>query len=100
MPEDGVYMDIDAVNNMANRFKNISDILRTTSRVLEIATTTLRATAFIGRIGNAVAERYITNIKPPLDQLAEKCAEINLDLLGAIKNYQDSDTEGKVQFEN
>jgi hypothetical protein len=100
MPEDGVYMDIDAVNTMANRFKNISDVLRTTSRLLEIATTTLRATAFIGLVGNAVVERYMTNIKPPLDRLAEKCAEINIDLLAAVQSYTESDLEGKTKFEN
>jgi hypothetical protein len=67
MSEQGVYMDIDAVQGMASRFDQISDVLKNVSKALEIAIITLRVTAFVGLVGGAAVERYLSRIKPQVD---------------------------------
>jgi len=100
MTEQGVYMDTDAVTGMAQRFHQISDVMKTVSKALEIAITTLRITAFVGLVGGAAVERYLSRIKPQVDKLAEKCAELNFDLMGAVVAYRDGDTSGSKRFQS
>ena len=48
----GIYMDTEAVQNIANGFRSCSDVLGTVSQGLEIAITALQLTAFTNIIGN------------------------------------------------
>ena len=98
MAEEGVYMDIPAVQTMAQGFHNFSDLLRGISKVMEAAMTTLKATAFVGLVGGAAVERYLSIIKPRVDKLSTKCEEINRDLNDAIKAYRDGDRTGSQRY--
>ncbi len=99
MTEQGVYMDVDAVQGMAERFQQISDVMKAVSKALEIAIMTLRVTAFVGLVGGAAVERYLSRIKPQVDKLAEKTGELHMDLIGAIVSYRDGDTSGSKRFQ-
>ena len=100
MSEQGVYMDTDAVTGMAQRFHQIGDVMKGVSKGLEIAITTLRITAFVGMVGGAAVERYLSRIKPQVDKLAEKCGELQMDLMGAVVAYRDGDTSGSKRFQS
>lgn len=99
MTEQGVFMDVNAVQNMANRFDQISDVLKNVSKAMEIAITTLRITAFVGMVGGAALERYLSRIKPEVDKLAAKTSELHMDLMGAIVSYRDGDSSGSKRFQ-
>lgn len=99
MSEQGVYMDVEAVENMAKRFDQISDLLKNVSKALQVAITTLRVTAFVGLVGGAAVERYLSRIKPQVDKLADKTQEIQVDLMGAIVSYRDGDISGSKRFQ-
>ncbi|NUM45022.1 MAG: hypothetical protein HUU38_09965 [Anaerolineales bacterium] len=98
MAEEGVYMDLDAMQTMAGAFDTMSDILTTVERVMHAAMITLRATAFVGLVGGAAVERYLSSTQPIVKQLAEKSKEINLDLISAIVYFRDGDDSGSKRF--
>ncbi|MDZ4159083.1 MAG: hypothetical protein U1B80_04755 [Anaerolineaceae bacterium] len=93
-----VFMDIPAVQKMADSFNTFSDVLKGVSKALEAALMILRATAFVGLIGGAVVERWISLIKPNVDKMAAKMAELNSDVVGAIRSYRDGDNSGSSRF--
>lgn len=93
-----VFMDIPVVQRMAENFGHFSEILKGVSKALEAALMILRATAFVGLIGGAVVERYINMIKPNVDKMAAKMAELQSDVNGAILSYRDGDNSGSTRF--
>jgi hypothetical protein len=95
-----VYMDVPAVQALADTFTRLSDICKAVSKALEAASVTLRATAFVGMVGGAAVDRYINILRPKVDDLAKKCTELNGDLRGAIMAYRDGDTSGSKRFQN
>lgn len=93
-----VYMDTEAVGNISEGFGTAADVLQSVSKALEVAMQTLRATAFIGLVGGLAVERYLSAIKPQIDNLAEYCQEINGDLKAAIEHFENGDEEGASRF--
>ncbi len=93
-----VSMDYNAVQNMADGFRNSSDVLKGVSQALEVASSILKATAMFGMIGNLALARYLDGIKPNVDKLAATCEELNLDLIGAIASLRDGDYSGSQRF--
>jgi hypothetical protein len=95
---DEVYMDVDAVRNMATQFQNISDILKQVCQALEVLSNMLKATAFIGLVGGAVMLQFIEFIKPHIEDISEKCAEIHTDLNDAAEAFVRGDQAGALRF--
>lgn len=93
-----VYMDVPQVQKMAQSFGQFGEILQNVSKVLEATITVLRVTAFIGLIGAGAVERYLSVIKPRVDQMAKKMLELRSDLQGAINHYQTGDQTGSARF--
>jgi hypothetical protein len=81
------YMDPDKVFQMASGFGTAADILKRVSQVLEIQMRILLTTAFMGNVGGVAVERYLSIIKPQIDQLAKKCEEVSSDLNNAAKAW-------------
>jgi hypothetical protein len=95
---DEVYMDVPEVRKMAKTFDGISDLLKTISKVLEALLNTLKATAFIGAVGGYAVIHFIELVKPYIDEMAEKCAELCKDLNASIDAYQRGDALGATRF--
>jgi len=95
---DEVYMDIPQVQKMAESFGNFGEILRGVAKALEVAIMVLRTTAFVGLVGGFAVERYLSMIKPRVENLAKKMDELNGDLTGAINHYQTGDESGSRRF--
>lgn len=93
-----VSMDYDAVQRMSDGFSNASDTLRGVSQALEVAISILKATAFLGLVGNLALAHYLEGIKPNVDRLAGTCEELSMDLIGAIVSLRDGDTSGSQRF--
>lgn len=93
-----VSMDFDVVQSMADGFRTASETLEGVSKALEAAIAILKATAFLGLVGNAALAMYLEGIKPNVDKLAATCDELNLDLIGAIASIRDGDLSGSQRF--
>jgi hypothetical protein len=93
-----VSMDFDVVQSMADGFRTASDTLQAVSTALEAAIAILKATAFLGLVGNAALAMYLEGIKPNVDRLAATCDEMNGDLIGAIVSLRDGDMSGSQRF--
>jgi hypothetical protein len=98
MATNEVFMDIPAVRGMAKKFGDISEVLINVNKALEALSTTLKAVAFIGFVGTAVAAQYIDTIKPYIKQMADKCAELNKDLATSVDAYERGDVTGATRF--
>ena len=93
-----VYMDIPAVRGMAKKFGDIGQTLTNVNKALEALSNTLKAVAFIGFVGTAVAAQYIDMIKPYIKQMADKCTELGKDLSASVDSYERGDATGATRF--
>ena len=98
MAEEGVYMDTEAVLGMGDQFGNFGDILEGVDSALLTAMDILKATAFIGLVGGFAVEQFLAQIEPIVKQMADKCKELKLDLIGAVVSYRDGDDSGSQKF--
>jgi hypothetical protein len=93
-----VYMDVPAVRDVAKTFGTISQVLSTVAKVLEALSMTLKTTAFIGLVGGAVVAQFIDMIKPHIDQMSQKCEELNGDVSAAVDAFERGDAQGSQRF--
>ncbi len=98
MASPDVQMDIPVVEDMANKFKSTSDVLKGVSKALQIAIMILKMTAFVGLVGGLAVERFLSWLKPQVDEMAEKLEELHYDLYGAIISFRDGDNSGSQRF--
>ena len=93
-----IFMDVDGVRGMAKNFGMISDVLANVSKALEVLMRTLQTTAFMGAVGGFAIANYIQQIKPHIDEIAEKCEEFNKDLDASATAYENGDELGSTRF--
>lgn len=98
MSDQGVYMDVEAVQGVADSFSTMGDVMNGVSQALEVAIALLKATAFFGMVGNMAMAMWLEGIKPNVDTLANKFSDLNMDIIGAIVNYRDGDNSGSNRF--
>lgn len=91
-------MDIPAVRGMSKRFSTISDVLKNVSKTLQALLTVLKTTAFIGMVGGYAVIQYIEMIKPVIDEMAKKTAEMSKDLSFSVDAYERGDAQGATRF--
>lgn len=95
---DEVFMDTDAVENLARRLAQIADLLRRVAKILEQLMNILRTTAFIGLVGGYAVERYLAFIKPQIENLAAFMDENSAELKVAVQRYINGDKQGACRF--
>jgi nucleoside recognition membrane protein YjiH len=93
-----VYMDIPAVRDIAKTFDTVSDVLAVVNKALEALAMILKTTAFIGLVGGLAVLHFIETIRPYIQQMAEKCAELCTDLNTSIDAFENGDQEGATRF--
>ncbi|PKO20905.1 MAG: hypothetical protein CVU38_17610 [Chloroflexi bacterium HGW-Chloroflexi-1] len=93
-----VYMDIPAVKNISTTFGTISDTLKTVAKTLEALANVLKTTAFVGMVGGAAIAHVIDTVKPYIQQMADKCAELKKDVLDSVLAYERGDAQGATRF--
>ena len=93
-----VFMDTGVVRQMAKNFGTIGEVMDKVSKTLEMLSTVLKTTAFIGFVGGAVVSQYIDAIQPRIDQLAADCKELNDDLDKSVDAYERGDAESATRF--
>lgn len=93
-----VYMDVPAVRGMAKKFGEIGETLANVNKVLESLSNTLKAIAFIGFVGTAVAAQYIDTIRPYIKQISDKSIELGKDLNTSVDAFERGDQLGATRF--
>ena len=93
-----VFMDIPQVQKLAESFGNFGEILQGVAKALEAAIMVLKMTAFVGLVGGFAVERYLSMVKPRVENMAKKMHELQRDVTGAINNYQTGDESGSNRF--
>ena len=96
--QQGVYMDTDAVRGIAKNFGTIGEILQTVNKGMETLSNILKATAFVGLVGGYAVAHYIDSIRPQIEEIAEKCDELNQDLEASVDAYERGDELGSTRF--
>lgn len=94
----GVYMDTDAVRNMAKNFGTISEVLQGVNKALETLSNILKASAFVGLVGGAAVAFFIDSARPQIEDVAEKCEEFNKELDLSVAAYERGDEIGSTRF--
>lgn len=94
----GVYMDTDAVRSMAKSFGTIGEVLQAVNKALEALSNVLKATAFIGLVGGYAVAMFIDQMRPQIEEMAEKCEELNKDLDASVDAYERGDELGSTRF--
>ncbi len=93
-----VYMDIPQVQKMADSFGKFGETLKRIAKGLETAIMILKATAFVGMIGNLAVASYLERIKPRVEKMSEEMFELQGDIKGAVTHYMTGDTTGSARF--
>ncbi len=94
----GVYMDTDAVRGMAKSFGTIGEVLQAVNKAMQTLSNVLKATAFVGLVGGYAVAQYIDSIRPQIEDIAEKCEELNKDLDASVNAYEQGDELGSTRF--
>ncbi len=94
----GVYMDTDAVRGMAKNFGSIGEVLQAVNKAMQTLSNILKATAFVGLVGGYAVAQYIDQIRPQIEDIAEKCEELNKDLDASVDAYERGDELGSTRF--
>jgi len=93
-----VYMDTDAVRNMAKTFDTIGDVLDGVNKAMQALSTALKTTAFVGLVGGLAVAAYIDRIRPQVEKIAKKCEELSKDLNASVAAYERGDAIGSTRF--
>jgi WXG100 family type VII secretion target len=95
---DKIQMDYEAVQQMAQIAKQSADELDEMIGSLKAITDQLDGGALIGRAGRALADGIGERLVPAVGRLSQKFSEISLDLLGALTDLRDSDSQAGGLF--
>ena len=93
-----VYMNVPAVRGMASTFGTIGDVLRNVAKVLEVLSNILKTSAFVGLVGAYALAQFIDEIRPYIQDMGEKCTELNKDLSASVDAYERGDATGAARF--
>lgn len=89
-----VFMEPDKVRKMAQAFKQFAQILNKVNQVLDVQMMLLKSSYFIGMVGGAAVERYLSVIQPQIQQLAKKCEEISADVEKSVAAWEAAQQAG------
>jgi len=93
-----IYLDIQAVQTIADQFSVVNETLQNVNSTLESVVNILASVVFTTNPGVVIAEDYANRIRPLIRLLLEKTSETHSDIEGAILSYRDGDKSGSQRF--
>lgn len=98
MAPDTDVMDVVAVRRLAGVFSRSGRLLHAVSKTLHALTLTVKTTAAVGLIGDQLVDRYLTQTKPVLDTLAQRCAATADELRRSAAAYEQGRAPGSTRY--
>ncbi len=95
---DLIQMDYDAVMQMAQIAKATSEELEELASQLNGIVDEMDGGVFLGRGARVIADGLRERLSPAVSRLSAKFGEVNADLLGALTDLRDSDSEAGGRF--
>lgn len=95
---DLIQMDYDAVMQMAQIAKATAEELEELASQLNGIVDELDGGVLLGRGGRTIADGLRERLAPAVQRLSAKFSEINGDLIGALSDLRDSDSEAGGRF--
>jgi len=92
-----VYMNVPVVRDMGKKLSDISDVLNTVAKTLEMISTALKASFFLGLVG-AAAVALIDQVKPQIQTLADQCSSLSKAVNSSVDAFERGDMEGANLF--
>lgn len=92
-----VYMNTEAVTKMAKTLSDVSDVLNTVAKVLEMISDALKNSFFIGFIGMA-AVALIEMVRPQIQQVSDRCASLSDAVNKSVEAFKAEDTAASNNF--
>ncbi len=92
-----VYMNVPAVKTMAKTLDTVHTVLDDIAKALEIISTTLKMTFFLGLVG-AAAVALIDQVKPQIQQISQKCEGLSQAVNQSVDAYEKGDLDGSNLF--
>ncbi len=93
-----VYMDVEAVQDMAKKFFGLYERAEQIGEAVEVAILTLKGAAMMGLVAAEAEAALLEEIKPRIDKGAANLAEFGRDLEAAVRAYQHGDALGASRF--
>lgn len=88
------YMDFDQMKRVSEGFQDAAEVLNNVAKVMEHLMTVLKMTAFIGLVGGAVVERYLSIIKPRIEALGKQFQDLSEEINGAMDAFRQAQEAG------
>jgi len=95
---DLIQMDYDAVQQMSQIAKATSDELNELATLLNNIADEMEGGIFLGRAGRTTTEAIRSRLNPAIGRMSQKFEEIQMDLIGALTDLRDSDSEAGGRF--
>jgi WXG100 family type VII secretion target len=96
MPD--VQMDYELMEQMANKFRAAAQQLDETQAAMEDVAGKMSDGALLGEGGDMFADALRSRLNARLKILSEKMTELSEDVMGAMVDLRDGDTEAKSRF--
>jgi WXG100 family type VII secretion target len=91
-------MDFDLMEDMARTFKEGAEHLDQLIRALQAIANRLDDGVLLGRAGQSFADAIRDKLNQRIAALQDKLQELNLDVMGALIDLRDGDTEAASRF--
>lgn len=96
MPD--VQMNYETMEEMAKIFDNGSKQLQETGQAMEQLAQAMENGALLGEGGDKFAEALRNRLAKRIFKLMQKFAELNKDVIGAVRDLRDGDKEAASRF--
>lgn len=93
-----VYINVPAVRDIAKTLGTVGETLEKVNKTLEMLSMMLKTTAFMGMVGGLAVANFIDTIRPRIEDMAEKCQELNKDVAASVDAYERGDQQGATRF--
>jgi WXG100 family type VII secretion target len=90
---DKIQMDYEAVQQMAQIAKQTADELDEMVGSLKAISDQLDGGVMLGRAGRTLSDGIGQRLAPAVSRLSQKYTEVSMDLLGALTDLRDSDSQ-------
>jgi hypothetical protein len=91
-------MNVAAVRRLAGAFAQAGRLLQRISKTLYALMLTLKTTAAVGLIGDELVDRYLTQTRPVLDTLAQRCTATADELRRSAAAYEQGKPAGSTRY--